>query len=421
MRLLNAHTHILSEFNETNTPRYAILSHTWGDDEILFQDAASLPRLRSTDISTRAGYLKVWSFMHCAQAAGFEWVWIDTLCIDKSNSAELSETINSMYRWYESAECCYVHLCDVSVPSLDLPNLPEDWDFPETCRWCTRGWTLQELIAPREVKFFSQNWVEMGTKRSLRKFLERRTRIPEELLNGEWTPEDYSIATRMSWASERQTTRSEDVAYCLMGLFDVNMPLLYGEGMKAFIRLQEEIMKNSDDQSLFAWASKLPESRQLSGLLAVSPAAFQYSANAPYPEFQSTSSVPYGMTNKGLCIQLRTLDLEEMNPNLPLVIAALACRQDGDYHHYIGLLLLRTSAPGAAQFARAMPEDIFLMSAESVEGMKPSTIYVRQKVVLPAFKGTMWYRRFEDDVWKLTSSLAKKGMHLVRQSSHIIH
>lgn len=118
-------------------------------------------------------------------------------------------------------------------------------------RWFTRGWTLQELIAPVDVIFYSQKWDPLGAKQGdplnndwrFPYLLSDITGIDGDVLLGSLTLEDLSVATKMKWAANRHTTRTEDTAYCLMGIFSVNMPLLYGEGSRAFIRLQEEILK----------------------------------------------------------------------------------------------------------------------------------------------------------------------------------
>jgi hypothetical protein len=168
-----------------------------------------------------------------------------------------------MFAWYQNAEVCYVYLSDVSA----------QMDSFATARWFSRGWTLQELIAPSKVDFYARDWVRIGSKRSLSKLLEEITKIHSSFLTGEESIKETSIAERMSWASRRQTSRPEDMAYCLMGLFSVNMPMLYGEGERAFIRLQEEIIKVSDDHSIFAWRSfRKDESYESSGgLLATHP------------------------------------------------------------------------------------------------------------------------------------------------------
>ena len=231
MRLLNVQTLYFEEFvGEVGDgiPLYAILSHTWGAEEVSYRDHVDQQSL------SKKGYDKINSCCRLADSEGFQYVWIDTCCIDKSLSAELSEAINSMFQWCRDAGICYAYLNDVN--SSEEPTT-EASSFARS-HWFTRGWTLQELLAPAEVVFLGSDWVEIGTKKSLRAAVSRVTRISEKVLDEcHWT--EYSVAQKMSWAAGRRTTRLEDEAYCLMGLFDVNMPLLYGEGRKAFSRLQQ--------------------------------------------------------------------------------------------------------------------------------------------------------------------------------------
>ncbi|KAI0746892.1 HET-domain-containing protein [Daedaleopsis nitida] len=232
---------------------YAILSHTWSPSghEQSFEDLQALrgkcflsgdnPRNLACDKIRRACLL--------AEAHGYRWIWIDTCCIDKTSSSELSEAINSMFRWYTCSEVCYAYLDDVpSDCELDAPN-----SAFRNARWHTRGWTLQELIAPQLVFFLSKDWEPLGTKVEHALLLQAITGVSAPVLTRQLHYARSSIAFRMLWASKRQTTRLEDEAYCLMGLFDVNMPTIYGEGRQAFQRLQQEIMKQSFDPSLFAW------------------------------------------------------------------------------------------------------------------------------------------------------------------------
>ena len=198
----------------------------------------------------KLGYRKIKSC--CAQAAsdGFDYVWIDTCCIDKRSSAELSEAINSMFSWYQSAAVCYAFLAD--VPENDDPTA-QGSALGES-KWFTRGWTLQELLAPFSVVFYGGTWTDIGTKTSLRNQIAEVTGIdPTFLLVDELR--GCSIATRMSWASHRIMTREEDVAYCLLGIFDVNLPTLYGECRTAFTRLQHSIIQASNDHTIFTVGS----------------------------------------------------------------------------------------------------------------------------------------------------------------------
>ncbi|KDR70038.1 hypothetical protein GALMADRAFT_32739, partial [Galerina marginata CBS 339.88] len=241
MRLLDVHQLKFKFFDDTKRPPYAILSHTWGDDEVTLQD------FETPAATSMAGYAKIKNCFELAIQDGFKYVWIDTCCIDKTSSSELSEAINSMYQWYKSAVVCYVYLFDIQAG--DDQGLPLS-----KSRWFRRGWTLQELIAPNTLIFYDRTWTEIGTKFSLQEDISKITGIPREALAFKLLS-DFSIAQRMSWAAMRETSRVEDTAYCLMGIFDVNMPTLYGEGQRAFFRLQQEIMKSSDDHSLFVWAA----------------------------------------------------------------------------------------------------------------------------------------------------------------------
>lgn len=273
MRLINAHKLELESFDDDSAvPPYIILSHTWGADEVTLQDFQK----RREQSKQKQGYAKIQET--CALAIKtyhVDYAWIDTCCIDKRSSAELSEAINSMYRWYQNAEVCVAYLEDLSG---DI-----DARFEERfrgCRWFTRGWCLQELIAPKAMYFYCNNWTRFGSRKGLSNSIQLRTGISQELLRGNCELSDYSIAQRMSWAANRQTTRTEDRAYSLLGIFDVNMPLLYGEGTKAFLRLQEEILKESEDQSIFAWRSSLAvDEDTTTGLLALSPDDFALAGN----------------------------------------------------------------------------------------------------------------------------------------------
>ncbi|KAI1113282.1 HET-domain-containing protein [Nemania sp. NC0429] len=225
MRLINTQTQELTEFFH-NVPPYAILSHTWEKEEVTFQEyvlATGPEARRHTHIRRKAGFSKIIGACQRARHDGLKYLWCDTNCIDKSSSAELSEAINSMYAWYRDSVVCYAFLTDVD-------GSPGSF---EKSRWFTRGWTLQELIAPMKVVFFDARWRVLGDRKDLAD----------------------AISKRMSWAADRQTSRQEDVAYSLLGIFEINMPLLYGEGNNAFIRLQKEIIRLSDDQSILCWTA----------------------------------------------------------------------------------------------------------------------------------------------------------------------
>lgn len=289
MRLLHNRTLQFREFYDSDIPEYAILSHKWEDNEVSYQEFQSDSNRDGT------GYAKILNCCSFAKLAGYDWVWIDTCCIDKSSSAELSEAINSMFRWYKRAEICYAYISDYTEDDFAERLLLKP-GF-QASAWFGRGWTLQELLAPSDVLFLDSRWQAIGRRELLAKDLSCATGIDEQfLLSPDWS-RNASVATKMSWASRRETSRVEDMAYCLMGLFDVNMPLLYGEGRKAFLRLQLEIIKISDDESIFAWKSE----RTCSGLLAEWPSAFSDSGNIhPGVLYHSEDRWPYTMTNRGL-------------------------------------------------------------------------------------------------------------------------
>ena len=242
------------EFSLTNNlvrddaiPRYAILSHTWGADaeEVNFKD------LIDGTGTSKPGYNKI---RFCGEQAGLDdlqYFWIDTCCIDKSNSSELQEAINSMFRWYQNAAKCYVYLADVSRPALGTDSNLPTWELSfRRSRWFTRGWTLQELIAPALVEFFSKEGKRLGDRRSLEGHIREVTGIPVNALRG--SPlSDFSVPERMLWVEPRHTTRKEDKAYSLLGIFNIHMPLIYGEGGEnAFKRLREEIDRASKGKLL---------------------------------------------------------------------------------------------------------------------------------------------------------------------------
>lgn len=282
---------------------YAILSHTWGDEEVSFHDIANSASKKLE------GYEKIKRCCALARSQKLDTVWIDTCCIDKSSSAELSEAINSMYTWYRRSSVCYVYLSDFSIPSNARgPGGVQSDTFMDnfkSCRWFRRGWTLQELLAPFNVEFYDKDWRYLGDKSNLAHQISAATGI-DQLYITDWdSVSEASVAARMSWASARQTTRLEDEAYCLMGLFDVNMPLLYGEGRKAFLRLQHEIARNSDDESLFAWhVPNYPSSALESGIFAGVPALFAGCGHYIPISSSECGRTPYTVTNKGLAMDV---------------------------------------------------------------------------------------------------------------------
>ncbi|KAI8947832.1 HET-domain-containing protein [Xylaria longipes] len=306
MRLIDVQTLKLKEFFH-GLPPYAILSHTWGGEEVTFQEylAAMGPDpKRHAHIMQKAGFSKIVGACKRAKADGLQYLWCDTNCIDKTSSAELSEAINSMYAWYRDSVVCYAYLADVDLGAIvrvgqGLSVNPGP--FQES-RWFTRGWTLQELLAPKKVVFFDRMWRVFGDRKDLADHISRITRIHIGALHDRNTVPGFSIAQRMSWAADRETSRQEDIAYSLLGIFDINMPLLYGEGPKAFTRLQQEIIRCSDDQSILAWNALDSGLERRTGALAQTPSYFRFCGSIVRdPDIKKSS---FTMTNVGLSMKL---------------------------------------------------------------------------------------------------------------------
>jgi hypothetical protein len=396
---------LIEEFSQ-DIPRYAILSHTWGRDEVTFE------HVRNGTAHKHEAYGKVISAMKQAALDGHDYIWIDSCCIDKTSSAELSEAINSMYSWYQKAEACYAILED--VPNADAVELETKF---VSSRWFTRGWTLQELLAPSRVIFFGRQqtgpWVYIGDRKSRSSLISTITTIAKEYLGGgsSDTTRGASIAQKMSWAARRQTRREEDIAYCLMGLFSVNMPLLYGEGSRAFMRLQDEIMKISDDQTIFAWAGSGTPTvnaaachttidleqihdifcvRELSdrfltsddyehGLLADNPAAFLHSGGYVPWQHPTREQMPYQMTNRGLSI---SLSLVPLGPSIKVMVADLQCTLgydlDPEAKAFVGVFLFRTN-PHLNQFVRIRSDLLARYRLPKQQDFWPPTqVFIRQ-------------------------------------------
>ncbi|KAG7294174.1 hypothetical protein NEMBOFW57_004244 [Staphylotrichum longicolle] len=296
MRLINTRTFELTQFdNPASIPPYAILSHTWSEDrdgEVTFQQFTTLSHETLAQGASKQGFTKIQQTCRLARERDLGWAWVDTCCIDKTSSAELTEAINSMWRWYVGAEVCFAFLADLELEGKTVVIEAQDEKTKGgtlrmaasvgvvtglgRCRWFTRGWTLQELIVPRRLEFYNKDWEFCGEKSSMRMVLSRITSIRPEVFRRTNLVPTLSVAERMSWAATRQTRHTEDTAYCLLGIFGVNMPLLYGEGEKAFARLQEEIIKESNDMSLFAWRMTPEQSARQThwGIFAPSPREF---------------------------------------------------------------------------------------------------------------------------------------------------
>jgi hypothetical protein len=302
-------------------------------------------------LRSRPSFKKIRESSAIAARSGYSYIWIDTCCIDKSSSAELSEAINSMFKYYQRAGICYAYLADVQTELLE-----EGEGSLAASRWFTRGWTLQELIAPDDIHFYSSNWHFLGSRVSLGRYISTITGIDDKILQHSVALSDVSVAKRMSWAAQRSTTREEDIAYCLLGIFNINMPLLYGEGERSFLRLQEQIVQNTADHSLFSWS---PMSSSLEGqseggvgILACHPREFASCAKVVPLEGYTPlyrDDEPYAMTNKGLQIRLPLLPKKGTD----LFLAVLSCRSEGDFSGPLAIPVIAVPSSEGKVFVRA--------------------------------------------------------------------
>lgn len=329
MWLINVETRLLEEFNSLEAPPYAILSHTWiSGQEVTFQEMRAAAGARGEappDPPSRCHFKSGWQKidMTCRQALRdrLAYAWVDTCCIDKSSSAELSEAINSMFRWYQRAEVCYVYLSDLEAPTPpeQQPRGSEQQQqqvlirsSAEHCRWFTRSWTLQELIAPPHIDFFDQNWTLCFTKAAASEALSLITGISVDILQHERDLSTVSVAQKMSWAATRQSTRIEDAAYSLLGIFGIHMPMLYGEEGMAFQRLQTEIIASWPDLSILAWTLQDggAEDECFSGAMASAPSLFRNCGRVE--SLTNQSFLDFSMSNRGIRLraQFGLLDVE---------------------------------------------------------------------------------------------------------------
>ncbi|KAK3986009.1 heterokaryon incompatibility protein-domain-containing protein [Cladorrhinum sp. PSN332] len=333
MRLLNTETYELETVLHPN--EYAILSHTWGGGEVTFDDLKDL-----NAASQKQGWGKIKNTCRLALEQGIRYAWIDTCCIDKSSSAELSEAINSMFRWYKESTACCVYLSDLSPVYPSRSDLPTDNPRLDPfvanhtmanlhkCRWFTRGWTLQELIAPRNMSFFDKRWICRGSKQDLLHLLTTITGIDNIILLNPALIPSIPVAKKMSWAANRQTTRAEDMAYSLLGIFD------------------EEIAKSTNDLSLFAWVDPVALNNDYHdrwyGILATSPSQFSRCSelaniHSPVSYFAQSFSI----TNRG--VEFRTcLKVERASGDCLMPLHCVTSPSEANSPDGIVICLLKT-------------------------------------------------------------------------------
>jgi hypothetical protein len=342
--------------------------------------------------------VKLVKFCEAALQCQCDYVWLDTGCINKQSSAELEESVRSMFTWYRNSKICIVHLSQTSVPY----TMAQD-------PWFTRGWTLQELLAPKVIKFFSQSWRPLTVKPNdkipdaelgipLWKFISEITRIPEDqLLNFE--PGTINVRERMVWVSERKTTRIEDMAYCLIGIFNIPLSIAYGEGQMAFHRLQVEILQRSHDRGLFAWNGS-PSLHNT--MFAAGPEAFfplEGSLLTAGEEVAGSADPTYMLTNYGLRIPLSIYDVQR--------IKALD-EHDGAQIMYKLEVLGLGKIKVALEFLR---EDANLTIG--ILGNTPGNISLAIVLISPEIGSQQRYKRLTTDVIKLSSSNEWKASKLI--------
>ncbi|KAG4291476.1 hypothetical protein FPRO06_03361 [Fusarium proliferatum] len=348
-------------------PRYAILSHTWENhQEVTYQEC------NHESSESKTGHEKIRKTCELALGDGLDYVWIDTCCIDKSSSAELTEAINSMFLWYKEAAVCYVYLVDKFQGS----SLGD-------CRWFSRGWTLQELIAPKFMTFFDNSWDCIGSKNSLMGQLAVITPIDPDILGHNAPISSACIAKRLSWAAGRETTRVEDMAYCLLGICNIHMPLLYGEGKTAFRRLQEEIIRSTYDLSLLAWtppASSDVVQEEYCGFLADSVNSFA-SCSEMYSVTDSLMDEgEISVSNKGLRLMARVCALNYSNQGFRYVLK-LDCMAPGFQGDFL-IIPMRKVGPNTFVRAHSLYESDYPFHIETASWDKSAFYTVNLLTIL---------------------------------------
>ena len=393
MRLINIETMKLETFYNEKLPLYGILSHTWGEenDEVTFPDLiAGIHQCRP-----KAGFAKIAYTCRQAKHDGYGYAWVDTCCIDKSSSAELSEAIQSMFAWYRDAAVCYVYLVDTHISKQD--------NFL-TSRWWTRAWTLQELLAPVKVVFYDSIWKRIGTKEAMVDQIKSATGIQSTVLRDPPAIELSSIAARMSWAANRKATRVEDIAYSLLGIFGINIPLLYGEGERAFKRLQEEIVRCYDDQTVFAWGYEdrayedycaalgssfdPPDNRSnfssmVCSILARSPTDFKNSGGLiPIRhKYQPSTASPRGINIEMPIFDMLSWHFKDTGGGSsswwpPFDVGLLACKRKGLSDSFVGMFISFNDSNSYSRISQSNFPSAFNVSFEVASQADPRSIYM---------------------------------------------
>lgn len=449
-----------SPLNRMSTPTAMTKAYPGGDDDSF---RALVPSALPHPLQLKAGYAKITYACEQATRDGHRYLWVDTCCIDRSSSAEVSEAINSMFTWYQRAAVCYAYLEDVSKDSREGYRTWKD-GFAESV-WFTRGWTLQELLAPRNVVFYGKGWKLLGTKSALAKTIEKATKIDELTLLEPRLMHKASVARRMAWAAGRTTTRTEDAAYSLLGIFGINMMPLYGEGENAFLRLQEEIIRRSDDHTIFAWGTLGHDNKAVPhyhhfhlmnnsdsddddddddndsndgfdhegmsggtmGVLAKSPSEFAgmervaVPAAAKLDATQRGDAVDFAMTNKGLRIKLSLIPVSGAHATShKTYIGVLNCQngdddknttnkkqQQADVGSRAGILVAETETPNVLLRTRTK-QRTWVTGKELVGAPRPRVVYIANGAATP-----LRADQSEEIVWVKAHDLTAPGYDIV--------
>ena len=384
IRLLNIYTFKLESFFQ-EFPPYAILSHTWGSDH----EETSFGQVQSGDLDNPANRPnKLEGCCNLAKRQGLEYVWIDTCCINKDSATELAEALASMFRWYGKAAACYAYLSDVTVIEDNVGNSRSGF---VTSRWFRRGWTLQELLAPKCVLFYDKEWQFLGksTDDDLSETIHRVTGIHRRYLLGTELVLAASVAQRMSWASKRETKVEEDLVYCLLGIFNISMRLQYGEGVAmAFSRFQEKIFKNTGDESILAWGFNTPavqrgnlEASSSCGNLASHPSYFASSVHILLTE----QPTPSGSLN---------LTIATYTDQVGNIFGLLRCGPENDAESVVGIPLIPLRGVTDNVYMRAEGSCAVLLP-KSISGNGFGIVRLKRQIRSGAAdcnKGQYWFR-----------------------------
>tara|TARA_R110002003_G_scaffold244_13_gene17549 strand:- start:2291 stop:3379 length:1089 start_codon:yes stop_codon:yes gene_type:complete len=348
------------------------------NEEVLFSD------MQDDTARSKIGFSKVQACCKVAASQHYRYVWIDTCCIDKSSSAELSEAINSMFAYYSQSRVCYAYL-DVQLPESNVTS-----EHLRSARWMYRGWTLQELIAPVHLQFFDKRWVPLGTRETLATPLSEVTQIDVSLLRRELILSDFSIARRMSWAANRETTRPEDIAYCLFGIFDVHLPPLYGEGSaKAFLRLQKEIVQDSTDMSVLAWSLADRPGEGIESYISAFARSPRWFSESGTVEVNEKKVEPFRITNKGLRITLPLIDETSKSRGDHAYCTAVLpnCTYLAEPAAHVGIHLYKSNREGnddvwyrwGRRYADRRQRSVYAVNAESMQHARLTKIYISMR------------------------------------------